>query len=286
MLLRNEWLELGRMSIVRNIYRHLTPSSIKIAVGRPRTKISKDSVPPRLARIECIAPTVESDGATFAQLEHIASEIPSMGGTEIGPQLRKAVRQAPPDTSIVEVGSWLGAGTAQLALGVRERGSAGSVAIHCYDRWEATDQEVEKAARMKNMSLRAGDDTLPWVMQTLRPFGVPINFVKCDLRDATWDGGPISVYLDDAAKTPQKFFHMLKTFGPHWIPGSTVVVLMDFHYWEKTGSDKHQCQKRFIENYREHFTLVEGFRTDTCDAFAYRKAIEFDQLHMRSLLAA
>ena len=63
----------------------------------------------------------------------MANRIPSMGGREIGPVLRNLARHAPAGTSIVEVGTWLGAGTAQLALGIRERARPSEVALHCYD---------------------------------------------------------------------------------------------------------------------------------------------------------
>jgi hypothetical protein len=59
---------------------------------------------------------------------------------------------------------------------------------------------------------------------------------------------------------------------------------MDFHFWEKTGSEKHKCQMRFIEEFGDHFTVVDGFRTDTSDAFLYRKAIDFHHLRRELLL--
>jgi hypothetical protein len=218
------------------------------------------------------------------ELEQRANQIPSMGGTELGAALRQAARETPPDTAIVEVGTWLGAGTAQLALGLRERSQVGGVSIHCFDRWQATDPEVGKALRMKNLTLRAGEDTLPWVMKTLQPFAVPIFFHKGDFRRAAWSGGQISVYVDDAAKTAPKFLHVLKTFGPHWIPGKTIVVLMDFRFWQQSGADKHECQKRFIERFADHFVLLERFHVDTCDGFLYRKSIDFGSLTLESLL--
>ena len=220
----------------------------------------------------------------LSQLERIAALFPSMGGKEIGPFLRGLVRTAPASTAIVEVGSWLGAGTAQLALGLRERGADQSVAIHTYDRWVATKPEIEKAERKANIRFSPNQDTLPWVMQALHPFGVGIKFIKGDILAANWAGGPISVYVDDAAKQPARFFHVLRTFGPSWIPGVTVLVLMDFHFWEKTGSEEHKCQKYFIDAYSEYFTQMEDFRRDSNAAFVYRKKLDFERLNFDSLL--
>jgi hypothetical protein len=99
-------------------------------------------------------------------LHELAEKIPSMGGTEIGALLREAARNAPSNTAIVEVGCWLGAGTAQLALGIRERQNPATVQLHTYDRWQASQREVEKAAK-SGWRLSIGENTLPRVSQTL-----------------------------------------------------------------------------------------------------------------------
>jgi hypothetical protein len=226
------------------------------------------------------APSAEE----FHRLERLAADFPSMGGKEIGPFLRRLAREAPSNTAIVEVGSWLGAGTAQLALGVRERGADQSVTIHTYDRWIATKPEIEKALRKADLQFSAGQDTLRWVMDSLNPFGVNIRFVKGDITAVGWPGEPISVYVDDAAKAPTRFFHVLRTFGPSWIPGTTILVLMDFHYWEKTGSEEHKCQKYFIDAHPDHFEQIEDFRRASNAAFIYRKKLDFARLNFDTLL--
>ncbi len=169
-----------------------------------------------------------------------------MGGTQIGYALREFARKAPGGTAIVEVGCWLGAGTAQLALGVRERPNPSDVSLHCYDRWVANEAEVQKAARF-GLKLEVGEDLLPHTRHMLEPFGVPIQFHKGDIRTAQWDGTPISVYVDDASKKPNLFFSVLKVFARSWIPCETVVFLMDYDIWMHSGNPEHRCQKEFIE---------------------------------------
>ena len=210
------------------------------------------------------------------ELEAIADQIPSMGAKKIGPLLRQMSRNAPADTSVVEVGCWLGAGTAQLALGIRERRCADNVSLHCFDRWQATPREVEKAARC-GVRLSVREDTLPRVRRTLEPFNVPIRFHKGDMWKSRWDGGPISVYVDDLSKAPRRFCRALLTFGPKWIPGETVIVLMDYHMWKKTGAAGHRCQKNFIEANRDCFEPIEheGPAIKSSVAmFVYRKPID------------
>jgi hypothetical protein len=272
------------MGMLHSAYRLLVPRRIKRIVGGPTRHELKPRIEPvSLPILTHSAPDAVSP--SLAELERLAAQIPSMGGKEIGGFLRAAAREAPANSAIVEVGSWLGAGTAQFALGVRERRSNGSIRIQCYDRWEATKPEVEKAARKGPVSLQPGQDTLPLVIDALVPFNVPISFVKGDVADATWDEEPISVYLDDAAKIPSRFFHVLKTFGPAWIPGVTLLVLMDYHYWKKTGSAEHKCQTNFVENYREHFEPVEGLHRGSNAAFVYKERIEFETLPYKALLS-
>ncbi len=63
--------------------------------------------------------------------------------------------------------------------------------------------------------------------------------------------------MDDASKTLPLFYHSLATFAPFWIPGETVILLMDFHLWEKTGVATHQCQQRFVEALSDCIAPIE-----------------------------
>jgi hypothetical protein len=197
-----------------------------------------------------------------------------MGGRQCGPFFRDAACRAPSGTAIVEIGCWLGAGTAQLALGVRKRSDPQSISIHCFDRWTANKAEAQKALTATGLELAIGQDTLALVQQTLRPFGADIQFHQGDLKYAGWDGRPISVYIDDAAKRPKQFYRALRTFGPSWIPGSTVIVLMDYRFWLATGDEENKCQMEFIENYPEHFSLIADL-SRFCSAFRYVKPLDF-----------
>lgn len=209
-------------------------------------------------------------------LEQHAEQIPSMGGTAIGPFLRNIAKEAPRETAIVEVGTWLGAGTAQLALGVRDREDGSDVPIHCFDRWAASPSEVEKAAARGALDICTGQDTLAVTKRFLDPFGVPIVYHKGDIGSATWNDGPISVYVDDAAKTEELFRHVLQTFGPSWIPGGTILVLMDYFFWRKRSS-LYKYQDNVISRYGDHFERIEHpcFNGTSGASFRYVKPMNF-----------
>lgn len=212
--------------------------------------------------------------ADETDLYRMANRLPSMGGARIGPLLRRLAHGAPAGTSIVEVGSWLGAGTAQLALGVRERRCTDDVTIHCYDRWRADRTERTKAATF-GVRLVPREDTLPRVRRALEPFGVPLRFHQGDIRLARWDGGPISVFVDDTSKTPDLFAQSLRTFGPSWIPGETTIVLMDYAFWQKSGKLEHRVQVEFIESNRRCFERLDWPFASTAGVFLYKAPVDF-----------
>ena len=256
--------------------RHLEWQRMRDRVARFGTRIIAEQ---GLARHPDLTDLAGPDRGTppSVDLYGMADAIPSMGGARLGPVLRDLARNAPAGASIVEVGSWLGAGTAQLALGVRERQHPQSVTIHSYDLWRANWSNRAKAA-VFGMRLSFREDTLPRVRRLLEPFGVPVVFHQGDIRRAGWDGGPISVYVDDAAKTPALFVRVLQTFGRSWIPGETVVVLMDYEHWRKTGVAAHRCQQHFIESNRECFERLE---CRYAGVFLYKQAIDFRRIPVR-----
>jgi hypothetical protein len=107
----------------------------------------------------------------------------------------------------------------------------------------------------------------------LQPFGVPIEYHQGDLRAAQWNGGPISIYVDDASKTPELFFHSLRTFGPSWQPGQTIIFLMDYDIWKTTGRKHHRCQLEFIEAHADSFEQISD---PEFAIFRYRRPVDFE----------
>lgn len=201
-------------------------------------------------------------------LEERARTMPSQGGVAIASELRRFAAATPDGTAIVEVGCWLGAGTAQLALGVA--GRPDPPVIHVYDRFEASASEVEKAAAF-GVRLRSRQDTLPVVRDLLAPFGAPMQFYRGSIDGHGWNGGPIGLYVDDAAKQPHDFHHVLRTFGPSWVPGVTVLVLMDFNYWRKHTGKKATALRTqhdvFAANARSFEPLADADPAGTSTAF-------------------
>jgi len=200
--------------------------------------------------------------------------IPSMGGAQIGEDLEYFAGLSEKNTSIVEVGTWLGAGTYHLAKGINEK----NVEVHCFDRFQSNIQEVNKAAG-NDLILTVGQDTLPIVKEYLKEFK-NIVYHKTNIYEAKWEGKKISLYVDDACKRTDKFIYAIKTFSPCWIPGKTIIILMDFFWHLKHPDEKDaQCQPEFIEKNKEFFHHIRDWNKRACSAFLYLGGYEdFDLL--------
>lgn len=210
-----------------------------------------------------------------------AARMPSQGGVAVGPELRRLAAAVPDGMAIVEVGAWLGAGTAQLALGAHDRQDP--LPIHVYDRFEASRSEITKAAAY-GIRLERRQDTRSVVEELLGPLGARCRLHRGSITDIVWDGGPIGLYVDDAAKRPPAFHHVLTAFGPSWVPGVTVLVLMDYHYWKKfppgPEADELRVQTEFVEAHAHAFAPIEGADAAGTSAafFRYIAPIDFAAL--------
>lgn len=194
--------------------------------------------------------------------------IPSMGGREIGRYLREWAASALAGTSIVELGSWLGAGTAQLALGVAQ--SKRGVVVHAFDRFKANQSEIQKAAS-HGIVVKAGDLTVDLVRKLVTPeLAEYIAFHQGEIMKAKWNGQKIAVYVDDACKREKEFMHALRTFGPSFVPRETMIVLMDFWYFERYPNDRWlRFQHDWMRRYAKNFEWTNG-RLPGTSASAFR----------------
>jgi len=169
----------------------------------------------------------------------------------------------PKSSAIVELGCWLGAGTAFLAIGANQSGAS----IHVYDRFKASVDEVVKARKF-GVDLIEGQDTLPLVKGYMAPYRrhnlvdpIRIHFNRCNLKDpsygmydAIWHNG-IGLYVDDATKVQEIWQRAIDKFFLSFIPGKTILVLMDYHFDEKAG-DKYAAQKRYMIEHGDEFEMI------------------------------
>lgn len=189
--------------------------------------------------------------------------IPAMSGHEIGQYLREVAAHVEAPQCIVEIGPWLGANTAQMGAGTL--GATSPATIHAYDLFQARSDEVRKAAA-QGIELTLGGDTRPLVRELIAPFGGQVDLHKGDIMDITWDGAPVGLYVDDAAKTPTHFYNVMRTFAPSFVPGETIIVLMDYRFWEDRGTWRARRRFRVQQDLVERFPAsFEEIRNDVFD---------------------
>jgi hypothetical protein len=216
------------------------------------------------------------DEADLARLR----SIPSMGGHVIAEYLYGLGLHHRGQGEVVEVGSWLGASCAPIALGLRTANA--SAGVHCFDRFRAGEEECAKAAKF-GVEIHPGQDLTPIFLANVQPIYPNITAYKTDIRRITWDGRPIEVYIDDASKRHSNFIHVLQTFGPSFIPQVTTLVLMDFNLYRKTDDPGRRrsfaAQKAIMDRLQDHFREVyTAWPRTSAVAFRYEKPFDFRRL--------
>lgn len=200
--------------------------------------------------------------------------IPSMGTHNVGDYLYDVCRQTTGQGEVVEVGTWLGASAAWMAAGLRD--TSHDPTLHCFDRFWAMPPEVFKAKRNGGVELFAGEQTRRKVECNLLPIYENIELHKGDIRTCKWDGSPIEVYADDAAKNDAAFRHVLRTFGPSFIPGVTTVLLHDIARWRKGLGGSAHDQRKIMASLSDHFEVTyDAWPKTSLVAFRYTRRCDF-----------
>jgi len=175
----------------------------------------------------------------------------------------------------VECGSWLGRSFAHLCMGLRSAGYDRE--IHSYDRFEANDDEVEKAAA-QGVELCAGQDTTSLFLENVMPYYSHVRAHRGRIERASWCGDPIEIFLIDAAKREAPFKATLRTFGPSFIPGVTIIGLMDFNFHRKKEPPRDEpylYQHRMVKRLGEKLELMRDWVVKDPAFFRYAKSVDW-----------
>lgn len=217
--------------------------------------------------IDHIAPAKWAPYRPGESVWQYAARFPHMGGVKIGQVLARLAAGCPAGGDIVEVGPWLGGGTAYLALGAPR-----TCRINVYDRFKCYAHDAKKAAAF-GVPIRQNDDTLPHVQKALAPFRAKIVYNRVDLNVRMLQFyRPISLYVDDASKQPTAWHNVMGAFKHCFIPGKTRLVLMDYYYYERMGNIYRTQHDYITDAKRAHeFELLDDHVGDTSTAiFLYR----------------
>ena len=137
---------------------------------------------------------------------------------------------------IVELGCWVGALTAALAMGLREnpRPAARSRRLHAYDFFQWT-YELDPRGTSASTSAEPAPLLRELFDRATSPWRDLIELHEGDLLELGWPGEEIEMLVVDAMKSWRLADGIPRRFFSHLIPGTSLVLHQDFShhatYW-------------------------------------------------------
>jgi hypothetical protein len=185
------------------------------------------------------------------ELIRIAKQIPELGygGNSVSKYLIKYSSLVSQDHDIVEVGSFFGSGTSYLSIGLMMSENKKSV-IHCYDTFEIDNEYQKKMENKKYEKIKIGN-SLNVFKKYMKPFSANIKTYKGKIENAKeYKGRSIGLLVDDICFGKLKNDSLFKMVYGKLIPGVTIIILMDYCYYEKISIvefPEFNYQKKFME---------------------------------------
>lgn len=187
-----------------------------------------------------------------------AEQIPSLGhgGITTKDIIRKYVGALKDNDVIIDIGSYLGSTTAIAAAELIEKNI--NAEIHCYDPWIVDENLRHKMAFHNNIKLNTGEDLLPIFSAYLEIFNqIKIHKHKQSILDAKWHGPKIALVIDDICNRKNKNDHFMKKFSHSFIENETIIIRMDYFFYETHKDVAFTYQKRFMDLNNSVFQFTE-----------------------------
>lgn len=184
----------------------------------------------------------------------IADKIPELGhgGKATKNYLVKYAQATRLGRAIIDIGPFLGSTTAYLAIGAGSKNQ-----IHSYDLWIADEGYTRKAKTQLGIELKQGSNLYSLWCKNIKPWNTNIYPHKEDIGKAFWlPKLPIGLYVDDAGQAASHIERLSHEFARYFVPGETILIMMDYFFYETHHDERYLTQKIFFE--RDHrFKFVE-----------------------------
>jgi len=208
--------------------------------------------------------------------------IPAMSTPEVHQYLNELGRGWTGQGVAMEVGCWLGATSAALLDGLVEAGY--DKLYWAFDKWRSNEAEVQKAYDQKVL-LGISQDLLPIFLKNTKSIYPKVHAVQGIIPPILnmFNLTPIEICLFDAPKSNPVFSDSIHKLLPYFIPGVTVLGLLDYYFYLRRKEDqlKKDWEKflvpvQFIEEHRDNFTVLRDFKENSsCVFFRYEKPISW-----------
>jgi hypothetical protein len=204
---------------------------------------------------------------------HSLNGIPAMTSPQIHAYLEELGSQWTGQGSAVELGCWLGASAIALLKGLTKAGY--NQPFWAFDKWEADRGQVPKA-QAQGVKLKLGENTLPIFKRNVNPIYDKVTTVKGGMPSTLhfYDSQPIEICILDAPKAEPIFTESIKAMSPYWIPGVTILGLLDYDFYLRhTGAkrEKFKAPVVFMEKHKRNFSLLKEWPDEVVKFFKYEK---------------
>ena len=179
----------------------------------------------------------------------------------------------------IELGCWLGGSAVPLLEGLHL--ARFDRTFWAFDSWTADQDQVRKAAK-QGQDLHICQDLLPIFRSNVTPVYGKVSAVRGRLPGSLhwWVSEPIEICIFDAPKKNPIFIESIKRLEPHFIPGVTILGLLDYYSYKKpgAGSEKRKAPVNFINDNPDSFTMLKDWPGEcSCTFFQYKKPVIWKQ---------
>jgi len=132
----------------------------------------------------------------------------------------------------MELGCWLGASSVALLRGLVKVGY--NRPYYVFDRWTANKEQCDWAKRF-GVTLSVGQELYPLFYRNVRQvYSGNLIAVVGELPETLnrYPGDKIEICLFDAPKQEPVFTGCIQALYKHWIPGVTVIGLLDYNFYK------------------------------------------------------
>ena len=177
----------------------------------------------------------------------------------------------------IELGCWIGASSVALLNGLNLVGY--DKPFYAFDRWIANRQQVQEG---NGIVKRAGQDLHSIFLENvLSIYTGQVVTKQGNLPDSLKTGycqdyGKIEICVFDAPKTNPIFTECVRQLYEHWIPGVTILCLLDYNFYKrKEGKERNQLMApvEFMKKNEGCFSLIHQQKGESASFFRYEKPL-------------
>jgi len=203
--------------------------------------------------------------------------IPAMTPKEVHDYLHQIGSEWSGEGSVVELGCWLGATSAALLHGLVKADFDRT--YYAFDRWESNKQQID-IAKEHGKRLTNKQNLAPLFKKHVLSIYKDVIMYKGQIGDtlSRYPGDLIEICLFDAPKKDPIFTKSMNVLSPYFIPGVTIVGLLDYKFYRKRkGYEKEEllAPVLWMHKHRANFEKIKEWPDNLCSCvfFKYIKKI-------------